>query len=119
MIRSYGPGKFSTIVDGFVHALSLDGCDDECGDVETTNHYCTVRLGREGTRAVMEEARRRGGPLTLEEAVFLRRQYGAILEENNQGFVTVSYFRTERALERKWAEIEAEVTAVEGDGEAP
>ena len=117
MIRRYGPGKFSTIIDGYVHSRSLDGSDQECGDVETTNHYCTVRLGRGGTRDIMAEAEREGEHLTPEEATFLRRQYGAIVETNSQGFVAVEYFRTRSALEKKWRQLEAAVTADEGDGQ--
>lgn len=116
MSRSYGPGKFDTIVDGYVHAISLDGGGNECGDVETTNHFCTVRLGREGTRAVMEDATREGDRLTLEEAKLLRSHYGAILEENNQGFVSVRYFSTKKAFEKKWAAIEAAVAAADDEG---
>jgi hypothetical protein len=33
-IRPYGPGKFGTIVDSYVYELSLNGPDDECGDVD-------------------------------------------------------------------------------------
>jgi hypothetical protein len=119
-IRSDGPGKFDTVIDAYVHSLSLDGSDEECGDVETTNHYCSVRLGREGTRDILAEAKREGEPLTLEEAKFLRSHYGAIVEETNQGFVHVAYFKTRRALEKRWAEIEAEVAAADDDlGGAP
>ena len=34
-IRSYGPGKFSTILDSYVYSVSLDGgCDEEEGSVD-------------------------------------------------------------------------------------
>ena len=84
--------------------------------METTNHYCVVELGREGTRTILDEAKREGEALTMEEAKLLRRHYGAIVETNSAGFVHAEYFATKNALDRKWAEIEAEVAASD-DGE--
>ena len=106
-------GKFNTVIDGYVYSLSLDGCDNEAGDVATTNYYCTVRLGREGAKAILDEAARDSDALTLEEAKFIRSHYGAILEENNDGFVSVSYFKTKAALDKKWQTIEAVVSDAE------
>lgn len=47
-IRSYGPGKFDTILDSYVYAVSLDGgTDDEAGDVsECGAWYGLMRNGR-------------------------------------------------------------------------
>ena len=110
MIRAYGPGKFDKVIDSYVYALSLDGCGEEAGDVQTTNHFCTVHLGREGAKAILDEAAREGDALTPEESRLVRSHFGAIIEENDQGFVTVSYFKTKAALDKKWQTIEVAVS---------
>lgn len=115
-IRRHGPGKFNTIIDGYVYELTLDGSGESLGDAETFNHYDAVTLGKEGLKAIAEIAKedpthdggKRHGDLTLEEARLIRKSYGAIVEENSQGFVRIEYFKTQKGFEKAWARLERE-----------
>ena len=102
-IRSYGPGKFDTIVDSYVYSVSLDGgCDEELGDSDI-GWYGLMRNG--------QTIFRDHDPLleTLNEAEqeLLTSSAGVILSEDSQGFVGVDYFDTEAKLDKAWAAIEA------------
>ena len=107
-LRKYGPGKFNVIVDAYVHGLTLGGWGDGLGDVENFGYYHVVELGKEGLTAIAKEAKAEGDKLTLEEARLIRKSAGAILEEDSQGFVNISYFKTKKALDKAWEKIERE-----------
>jgi hypothetical protein len=105
-IRAYGPGKFDTILDAYVYAVSLDGgCDDETGDVnESRRWYGILRGGRSIFRnhdPVLE---------TLNEAEqeMLTSSAGVIFSEDSQGFVGVDYYDTPEELEAAWAALQTE-----------
>ena len=43
-----GPGKYGFLVDAVAHHVSLDGCDEECGDsTEIGAYYVLSALGFE------------------------------------------------------------------------
>jgi hypothetical protein len=47
MIRPYGPGKFSTVLDSYVYQVTLDGaCDEETGNTNGGSWYGLMRHGR-------------------------------------------------------------------------
>ena len=117
--RKSFPGKFNSDLDGYVYDLSLDGCADQTGDCQTFNNYSGVRLGREMVPEIAKDAARQGEFLKKEDLKTVRDHYGAILEENNQGFVGVEYIKTKREYDKKWNEIEEEYAEFceEGDGE--
>ena len=97
-LRAYGPGKFNTVLDSLVYDLSLDGgADEETGSVTENGWYGLMR----GPVSVPSSN------LTTSEAMYLERQAGAILSENDQGFVSVEYFETVGELDEAWAQIEA------------
>jgi len=106
-LRPYGPGKFNTILDSLVYDLSLDGGpDEETGDVsETGTWYGLLRGSVEISADVLSVA---GETLTDSEKAFLSRQLGAILSENDQGFVSVEYFESAEELELSWSVLSAE-----------
>jgi hypothetical protein len=105
-IRAYGPGKFDTILDAYVYAVSLDGgCDDELGDVsENGRWYGVLRDGR--------SIFRNHDPMleTLNEAEqeMLTSSAGVILSEDSQGFVSVDYYDTPEELDAGWAALQAQ-----------
>lgn len=113
-IRSYGPGKYDSIIDGYVHGLSLDS-GDGLGDVEHFGYYSAVDLGRSVLHDIEKEAAESGDLLTTAEKNLIRGSAGAILEENSQGFVRVEYYPTKRALEKAWARIEKEYEKFEDE----
>jgi hypothetical protein len=103
MIRPYGPGKFSTILDSYVYSVSLDGgCDDEIGDVaETGAWYGLMRNGSTIFRdhdPLLES-------LNDDEQEKLTSCAGVILSEDSNGFVTVAYYDTDQQLDKAWREV--------------
>ena len=67
-IRSYGPGKFSTVLDSYVYELSLDGGpDEEAGSVDEGGWYGFMNVGEGFAEAVTEIADEHGDVLTPEE----------------------------------------------------
>jgi hypothetical protein len=117
-LRSYGPGKFTNVVDSYVYDLSLDGwADEEMGDVETFNFYSRFELGAQALKAVQELAKSADDKLTMSEAKLLRKSAGCIIEVHNNGFVYIEYFPSRAALDKQWTKIEKAWDKFEGEGE--
>lgn len=104
-IRSYGPGKFSTILDSYVYQVSLNGgCDEEEGSSDAGGWYGIMRQGRTIFRdhdPLLES-------LNDDEQAQLTSCAGVILYEDSQGFVYVDYFDNADLIETKWRAIVAE-----------
>jgi molybdopterin-guanine dinucleotide biosynthesis protein len=108
-LRPYGPGKFDLMLDAYLYELSLNGPDDEAGDVDEYGyHYCLLR-GFAVDEPFSDVA---VGRLTDDERAFLQQQAGAIIETDSQGFVTVEYFPTESKLDLAWTGIEQAIAKV-------
>lgn len=118
-IRRYGPGKFDTILDSYVYGLSLDGGAEDAGDVsEIGIVYSRIELGPDAVKDIEEKlAQDKEEPLTPEERELLEQSFGAILTENDQGFVSVDYFETKKEYDKDWKEVEAEVEEMYEGGE--
>jgi hypothetical protein len=102
-IRPYGPGKFNTILDAYVYAVSLDGgCDDEHGSVDETG--CWYGLMQNG-RSIFRDHDPLGETLNDAEREQLTSCAGVILSEDSQGFVNVEYFDMADELNAAWSEI--------------
>ena len=98
-IRSYGPGKFSTMVDAYVYSVSLDGCDETHGSCSENG----VWIGRMSPgRGILRDMCSDTEPLNEDEARLLTACAGVILEENDQGFVSVTYYQTDDELQYDW-----------------
>lgn len=109
-IRRYGPGKFDNIIDGYVYELSMDGSwGEQAGDSGTSGFYASVRLGRNGLKAILENMKDQGDKPTLAEAKLVRSSYGAVCREGDQGFVSCEYYDTKAELEKDWKKVEAHV----------
>lgn len=120
MIRRYGPGKFNTKIDSYVYDLSTQGFDDWSeGDVSEDGVNCTgISLGPEALEEVEKAAAEAKDTLTQEERDLIRDSYGAILSENEQGFVAVDYYDTEKEYEKDHEEIADDLgSEEEGDEE--
>lgn len=110
-IRSYGPGKFSTILDSYVYSVSLDGgCDLEVGSVDENGYWCG--LMRHG-RTIFRDHDPFLEALNEAEQEQLTSSAGVILTEDTQGFVYVEYFDTMDKLDAKWKSIEADMPNME------
>lgn len=102
-LTPYGPGKFSMMVDSVAYAVSLDGCDDETGDVESGGWFGLLRGAIQVDPPFAD--------LTAQELSADDRAYlaqfpgGVIIEEDSSGFVSVCYYRTEAGLNGAWGEL--------------
>lgn len=109
-IRSYGPGKFSNVIDGYVYAIMMDGfADEELGEAETFGHYALVRLGdKDSLEFVEREVREQGDELTAEERDLIHDSAGVVFYTRSDGIVEASYFDTKSELDKAWSDLEAE-----------
>ncbi len=105
-IRTYGPGKFDTILDSYVYSVSLDGTCEECGSVDTGRWYGMMR----GSLSLSHADSRDSDYFDLNSAerAELTRYAGVIVSEDSQGFVSVEYYETVEELGEAWALIEEE-----------
>jgi hypothetical protein len=103
-LRPYGPGKFDTMLDVAVYKLSLDGADEEAGDVSVGEYAALMRDGEAMSDAIGDDP---DADVTMDELAYLHVEgrAGVILTENSQGFVGVHYFRKKEDLEDVWNEI--------------
>jgi hypothetical protein len=112
MIRPYGPGKFSTILDSYVYSVSLDGgCDEETGDANCGGCYGMMRNGR----TIFRDHDPSLESLNEDEREALTSSAGVILSESSDGFVYVRYFATDAELDAAWSRIVEETTEESDD----
>lgn len=104
MLRPYGPGKFNTILDSIVYQLTLDGCDEETGSVSETGIWYGLLQGSLKESLNPGESKE----LNAEELAFLAHKAGAIVSEDDQGFVSVEYYESSEEMESAWSQVLAE-----------
>jgi hypothetical protein len=95
------PGKFEggLIIDEYVHAASLDGGCETVGSDDGGESYTSV----DGPLSDITPADEHGAPrLTEGELSFLASQAGAIIYEDSQGFVSVTYYADEESYLIAW-----------------
>ena len=103
-IRSYGPGKFDTLLDSFLYELSTEGVDEELS-TEGWGWQGLLLFDDQLEDEVAGIAVMRKQPLTPKERGLLRPSAGAILTESENGFVSVHYFSGEPELKQAWREL--------------
>jgi hypothetical protein len=103
IVRPYGPGRFSTILDSYVYSVSLDGgCDEEEGSVsECGAWYGIMRNGF----TIFRDNDPLLETLNTAEQDQLTSSAGVILREDSDGFVSVTYYDTDGSLETAWSQI--------------
>jgi len=106
-IRSYGPGKFNTLLDSYLYELSLDGVDEELGDAQDFGWYGTLLFGSRVSQEVRRIAAEHRDRLSDEEVQALKDSVGVMLFEDSNGFVTVVYFRKDSDLDAAWQDVMA------------
>lgn len=90
-LRPYAsPGKFEggLAIDEYAYALSLEGCDDECGSVAENGVWYGMLTGIGEPAATA----RIDLELTPDECAYLVNCAGCIVSENDQGFVSVEWY---------------------------
>lgn len=114
-IRSYGPGKFDTILDSYVYSVSLDGgCDMEAGSVQDMGWYGLMR----GGSTIFRDHDPFLETLNEDEQEILTSCAGVIISEDSQGFVGVTYYDTDDELTAAWNEVEAEYEMIQEDDDS-
>ena len=107
-IRSYGPGKFHTIIDSHAYEMALEGIDEEISIENGGGWYGFMMLGADGAERIKEIAEEAKEPLTEDEENFLRQQAAVIFFERSDGIVEATWYNDELAAKQDWEEIENE-----------
>lgn len=109
-IRPYGPGKFSTILDSYVHALTLDGGADEEESYPDGGGWYGLLRGPFEYESEHDRPR-----LNAAEISELTGSIGVILYERSDGIVESEWFETSEALESAWAHVQDEFADVRAE----
>lgn len=109
-------GKFDNEVAEYVYSLSLDGCGDEETDEATGDSYTRVSFDEKQALEVnrlLGDATNEGrccwfdnGPGMPE---IITGYWGAILHEDDQGFVDVTLCPTSMEADDEWSTIESRI----------
>lgn len=97
VFEELGPGKFGSNVDRRLYEISLDGPDDEVGDVADFGWYGFLDLSREPLKVIH---------IRGEEIV-----RAAILHETEHGFVYVERYEDLRTAKADWGDIVSDAEA--------
>jgi hypothetical protein len=117
-VRSYGPGKFYTILDGYVYEMTLDGgADEEASYEEGGGWYGLVSLDKSAVARAQELAAEQNDRLTAAELEQLRTNVGVILFERTDGIVESDWFLSKKKLAAAWKRVEDDVASTYEDEE--
>ena len=118
-IRSYGPGKFATVLDSYAYEMTLDGgADEEATYPQEGSGWYGVVWFEPGTRErVREIAEEEGDRLTEEEEDLLDETKAVILFERSDGIVEVEWYDNLKEAEEAWANVLVDTEGEEEDEE--
>jgi hypothetical protein len=118
-IRSYGPGKFYTLLDSYAYELALDeGVDEEASYGEGEDWYGLVWLDNDARDQIADIAvTHDGNQLSGEELDLLNDRMAVIFFERSDGTIEADWFENKKEAEEAWAEIEADTSEEEEEGE--
>jgi hypothetical protein len=115
-IRSYGPGKFNTVIDGYAYEMTLDGgADAEASYGEGNGWYGFMEVDQAFADRIHEIAKEQKDRLTDEEQDLLDESEAIILFERSDGGVDVDWYDDPKEAAKAWAAIEADVEDVEDE----
>lgn len=111
-IRSYGPGKFYTVLDSYAYEVTGDGGADEEATypAEGSGWYGLVWLDKDTRDQINEVADAEDGDddhggLTGEELDLLNDSVAVIFFERSDGIVEADWFDTKDEAEKAWANV--------------
>lgn len=117
-IRSYGPGKFNTIIDSYAYELTLDGhVDEEASYPEGGGWFGFIEVDQAFADRIHEIAKEQKDELTDEEQDLLDESKAIILSENSDGLVAVTWFDDSKEAKEDWTAIEDELHGDDEDEE--
>ena len=110
-LRAAERGKYEGgyLIDQYVATVDVT---DETGDVGELGAWYGLQVGGGDLYDAVIEAARDDmrQELTKDEKQFLAHIAGAIVEENDQGFVTVEYYEKKKELDEAWDELSEQVS---------
>jgi len=89
------------LIDSYVYQLSQAGCDDEHAP-DACGWYGLLRGGLEASATAALDM-----GMTADEQRFLATRAGAIVSEQTQGAVSVTYYADRAALDAAWRAVTA------------
>lgn len=105
-IRSYGPGKFYTVLDSYTYEMTGNGgADEEATYGEGNGWYGLVWIDKGTQDAIREVAKENEDELTEEEEDLLKSSKAVILFERSDGIVEADWFDTKKEAEKAWANV--------------
>ena len=107
-IRSYGPGKFHTLIDSYAFEVAGDGVDEEASYGEGDGWYGLVLLDGPTRKRVAEVAAENKDELTEDEQELLDDSVAVIFFERSDGIVEADWFEDKTKAEEAWTDIEAD-----------
>lgn len=116
-IRTYGPGKFYTLLDSYAYGVTLDGgADREASYEEGQGWYGFLGIDPDTVERIREEALEHSDQLTREEGELLRSSVAVIFFERSDGIVESDWYDRISEADAAWDQVEAEVEG-EDEGE--
>ena len=114
-IRSYGPGKFYTILDSYAHEAAINGIDEEESYPDGGGWYGLLWLDDSARDAILDFVIDGKDKLTDEEYELLKKAKAIIFFERSDGIVKAEWFYNKKEAKEDWAKIQEEFEEMEGD----
>jgi hypothetical protein len=116
-IRSYGPGKFNTIIDSYAFELTGDGVDEEASYPDGGGWWGLVRIDHSFRGAVRDVAEEGDDALTPAELTMLETAVAVVFHERSDGIVESDWYDNIEDANEAWTAIEEEVNSGYEDDE--
>jgi hypothetical protein len=105
-IRSYGPGKFYTVLDSYAYEVSGDGgADEEASYGEGNGWDGLLWVDKNLSESIREIAKENDDELTEEEEDLLKSSKAVIFFERSDGIVEADWFDTKDEAQKAWANV--------------
>jgi len=108
-IRSYGPGKFDTILDSYAYGVTLEGADEEAALGEGNGWYRLLQPDKTTRDRIHQAAHYEEDDLTEEESDLLEDSVAVIFFERSDGIVESDWFDDMGKAKKAWDQIEADI----------
>ena len=116
-IRSYGPGKFDSIIDSYAYDVGIDGIDEEVSIEDGGGWYGLLMLDKPAREAISQAAHNAEDELTDEEEDLLADSAAIVFHERSDGIVEVDWFDDKKAADDEWDAIQEEIEEEEEEEE--
>jgi len=115
-IRSYGPGKYSKIIDSYAYDVAIDGAlDEEESYPDGGGWYGLLLLDKQARDAIRQAGHYAEDDLTKDEKNLLDDSAAVIFFERSDGIVEVDWFENKQEALDAWTKIEEEFAEPDED----